>query len=179
MSMAGSSAGFSMPSQSSAPMQTNVDCRANPQLSGGPDPFDFLQQNMSPWSGAWGVEEMTPVARPSAKKKAKTIDNATAHGKRVRLYVEATQLWERLDTDNPTEHGNPETGFSADAIELARRGREHVRVGLEESTMKAYNDWRSLTRTHTRHGGNLQDLHEEYYVAVRNYGRRFATGKMQ
>ena len=167
-----------------------MSSNAPPQQTDGiPTPCDFLAKNMYPWSGSLGEEsEATPSPNPTPKKKANTIENAARHGNRVRLYVESTQLRERLDTDRPTMHGNPETGFpeeeeeegeEEDVIEIAKRGSEHVTMGLGEATTKAYNSWRSRARTRSRHGGDVHDMREEYYVALLNYGRRFATVQTQ
>ena len=128
----------------------------------------------------WGRDsEMAPLANPTPKKKAKPMANVARRGDRVRIYVGSSQLWDRLDLDRPATYGKPETGFPDEIIAIAKRGRCHVRMGIEESAVKAYDSWRSLSRTHTRHGCNIRDLHEEYYVSLRNYGRRYATLRMQ
>ena len=106
------------------------------------------------WVGAWDAHTITtPLERPSPNQKAKNVDNAAKHGDMTRLYVSASQLWGRLDTDNPTEPQGPEEGFGEEVIEVAKRGRDHVRVGIEESTVRAYDSCSSKGTTQTKHGG--------------------------
>lgn len=74
------------------------------------------------------------------------------HGNRAKQYVAASELWDRLGIDVPTEHPDADDGFSAEVIAFAQWGREHVGMGIEESTTIAYNTRRPRPRTHIRHG---------------------------
>lgn len=50
-----------------------------------------------------------------------------SHGERVRAYAEDAQIWDRLDFTGPGGNPDPEDGFSATAIEIAKQGK-FVRV---------------------------------------------------
>ena len=113
------------------------------------------------WSGAWGANSpATPLEHPPLTK-AKSAANASRHGKRVRLYAIASHLWGRLDTDNPAEHQAHEVGFAGEVIGIAKRWAWNIRMGIEESTARASNSWRSKARHRAKHGGAVLDLHVE------------------
>ena len=117
-------------------------------------PCPIHGQGMFRRSGSWDSHTIaTPLARPTPRQKSKSVDNAAKHGERVRQYAIASQLLGRLDTDDPAEHQGPEEGFGGEVIELDKRGSERVRVGMEESTVRAYDSGGSKVRTRTSHGG--------------------------
>ena len=79
---------------------------------------------MFPRSGARGMDSgATPLANPTPGEKSRAVAYASRHGDRIRIYVGASQLWGMLDLEQPTTHGNPESGFSEETIEIEKRGR--------------------------------------------------------
>ena len=57
-------------------------------------------------------------------------------------------LWTRLDEVNPVGPADPEEGGSMEVIEMARRGREAVKLAIEISVGRSQEYWRS------KHGSN-------------------------
>ena len=84
--------------------------------------------------GRWS----TPVSQPEPKRRAKELANRRIHGARVVYAVGDLSLRNRLDEEHPTGPGNPTEGFNAMAIELARRGRDQVRMSVEMNPTIAY-----------------------------------------
>ena len=111
----------------------------------------------------------TPLAKPQPKRKMKQAQNQHIHRARVMIATDAMRLWSRLDEDIPTGPRDPEEGFGADAICVARRGRGHARVEMERGQASAQANWRSMVRSCRHRDGDENDLFDEYIHAVRNY----------
>ena len=114
----------------------------------------------------------TPVGRPEPKRQAKTLKDRRTHGARVVAAVDSLNLWNRLDEENPIGPEDPTDGYSQEAQDIAKRGREMVQLAVETTIAAAQAKWRSKLRTHTKHGGQESDLHAEYDLAVENYKKR-------
>ena len=88
-------------------------------------------------------------------------------------------MWTRLDEVNPVGPADPEEGGSMEVIEMARRGREAVKLAIEISVGRSQEYWRSKTRSKLAHGGEIVELYEEYDNAVRDYIRRHRERMLQ
>jgi len=111
----------------------------------------------------------TPLAKPQPKRKRKRAQDQHIHGERVMIAADAMRLWSRLDEDIPTGPRDPETGFGAEVIRIARRGREHTRIAMERGQASAQANWRSVVRSCRHHEGEEEELFDDYIHAVRNY----------
>ena len=119
------------------------------------------------------------AGQPTPKKTAAQREADRKNALRIAECAEAWKLWERLDTQvpvPPTCPHNPASGFDDRIVELAKRGREICRKGVEVSPAASYAQWRSLSRLERKKHGedcNLEPLHVEYYDAVRDYVARW------
>ena len=111
----------------------------------------------------------TPLANPQPKRKRKRAQDQHIHGERVTIAADAMRLWSRLEEDIPTGPRNPEEGFGAEVIRIARRGREHTRIAMERGQASAQANWRSVVRSCQHHEGDEGELFHDYIHAVRNY----------
>ena len=96
----------------------------------------------------------TPLAKPQPKRKRKYAQDQHIHGERVMIAADAMRLWSRLDEDVPTGPRDPEEGFGAEVIRIARRGRDHARIAMERGQASAQSNWRSVVRSSRHHGGS-------------------------
>ena len=101
--------------------------------------------------------------------------NRQIHGERVLEAAWAHMLWELLGEPNHRGETGSEAGVVAEVIETTRRGREYAKLAIGVNTTRAYEYWRSQTRSTARHGGNVGDLYGEYYDSVSAYRRRHVT----
>ena len=92
-----------------------------------------------------------PTRKPTHKGKETKLREDARRGAGVRAYVAASQLWGRLGGDTP-RMPDPQGGCSQQAIDAARMGREHVRIGIGASAARASEGWRSRRRTQLRNG---------------------------
>ena len=123
----------------------------------------------------WKKEKKTPTPKQLAQRQKEH----RTHGKRVYDTFQASQLWKRLDEEEPAPPVcplNPEEGFDDDIIELAMRGRAVNKTAMDKTPSAAYMQWRSLVRLERKHNGpdaDLKVLTQEYLEAVRDYRERW------
>ena len=115
--------------------------------------------------GIWS----TPIAKPGPQRRAEELANARIQGTRAVEAVDSIALRNRLDEEHPTGPEAPTEGFSAMAIEPARRGREQVRTSVETRPAITYAKWRSLLRTQGKHGLPEEEAYDHYEDAATKY----------
>ena len=84
----------------------------------------------------------------------------------------AQRMRSRLGDNAPKGPMGPEVGFSEADAAVAKRGSDRARQSLHLGTTQAYAQWTSLTRAHTKHDGDIEDLYDEYRQAAHSYIQR-------
>ena len=131
-------------SQCATPMQ--ISPQSSRTMAGGNSPRNPFNPECSP-------RPYLPILpKPTAEKSAMALREQSTHGDRMQAIADAQRLWIRLDEQDPNGPCGPENGFSATAVQLAKYGREYVRIGLEQTPDKARNHWRSIRRARFRFG---------------------------
>ena len=60
------------------------------------------------------------LPKPTPKKSAKLLRDQSIHGEKMRSIADAQRLWSRLDEESPRDNREPEQGFSAVAVQMAK-----------------------------------------------------------
>ena len=131
----------------------------------------------APALGSWQenareeTQHMPSLPKAPSKKrgKIKDINDRAIHGERIQKVADARRLWSRLDEAIRRGPYGPEEGFSMEVVEMARYGRDYVRIALQETMAKAWAYWRSLRRPKLHFGGNIVDFYDVYNQAVADY----------
>ena len=108
-----------------------------------------------------------------AKKRGDFL--AEQEARRERTDQEALRLWRRIDQPTDDQPRGPESGFSEDAIAMAKRGRQCAAESVACGSARARRAIRHYERIARKHGGVTMEAERllEYPHSAHRYTQIF------